>query len=434
MLIDKNSPLISNVIYFLKWACISVCIGVVTGIVGSLFGKGVLWTSAFFRQHPQMLYLLPVCGLLIVWAYHLLKEENNQGTNMVLDAISSNRDLTFGMAPAVFIGSLLTHIAGGSAGREGAALQMGGSIGSKLGELWRLDEKDRKIAVMCGMSGTFAALFGTPMAAAVFSMEVISIGIMYYAALVPCTFAAFTGAYIAKQFHLKPEAFPIGEIPAFDAKMIFWIILLAVICALVAEFFCVMLHGTGYVFHKYFHSPYRRILAGAFLVIILTKLVGSYDYNGSGVYLIEHCFEGHVRYEAFLLKILFTTITLEAGFKGGEIVPTLTIGALVGCSFAQLFHLPYGVMSACGMLALFVGVTNCPISTLLIGFELFGYEAMPYYLFAIAISFTLSGYYSLYSSQKIVYSKTKTEFINRKTNHFVPYQWMEREKEKSSEE
>ena len=161
-------------------------------------------------------------------------------------------------------------------------------------------------------------------------------------------------------------------------------------------------------------SPGKRIAVGAVLVIGLTLLEGSFDYNGSGIQLIERCFEGDVRYEAFLWKILFTAVTLEAGFKGGEIVPTFCIGAVFGCSFAMVTGQPFGLMTACGMLALFAGVTNCPISTLLIGFEMFGYEAMPYFVLVIAVSFTLSGYYSLYSSQKFIYSKTKTEYINRK--------------------
>lgn len=420
--IDKNTPFLKNVYYFIKWSVISILIGLLTGGIGTLFGHGVIWVSAFYRSHPWMIVFLPVSGLLIIGIYHILKEDKNRGTNMVIEAIYSNTEISLGTAPAVFLGTLLTHIAGGSAGREGAALQMGGSIGCQIGKLLKLDEKDKKIAVMCGMSGTFAALFGTPVAAAVFSMEVISIGVMYYAALVPCIFSSFIGAAIAKQFLLKPEAFQIGLVPGFDLKMAVIIVALGILCALVAELFCIILHGMEHAYKHFLPSPAKRIVAGGFIVIILTVMVGDISYNGSGISLIEKCFEGEVEYGAFLWKILFTAVTLEAGFRGGEIVPTLTIGATFGCSFAMLTGQPHGLMAACGMLALFAGVTNCPISTLLIGLELFGYAAMPYFVVIIAVSFTLSGYYSLYSSQKFVYSKTKTEFINRKTNEFIPYQ------------
>lgn len=412
--LDKNTPLGKNLWFFVKWSAVSTLIGLTTGLVGTAFGHLVMRAGAYFNSRRWTLALLPAAGLMIVWIYHLLKEDKNRGTNMVIESIYTDSDISPGTAPAIFLGTILTHVSGGSAGREGAALQMGGSIGNQIGRLMKLDEKDKKIAVMCGMSGAFAALFGTPMAAALFSMEVISIGVMYYAALVPCTFSAFIGAAVSKRLGLAPEAFSIGPVPEFSLKAALIMIVLGVLCALVSELFCIVLHRTEKVYRRYFPSPGRRIAAGAVLIIILTLLEGSFDYNGSGILLIERCFEGDVRYEAFLWKILFTAVTLEAGFKGGEIVPTFCIGAVFGCSFAMIAGQPFGLMTACGMLALFVGVTNCPISTLLIGFEMFGYQAMPYFVLVIAVSFTLSGYYSLYSSQKFVYSKTKTEYINRK--------------------
>lgn len=415
---DSDTPIGRNMSYFIKWSILSVMIGIVTGLVGSAFGHAVILAGNFFKANGWTLCLLPAAGLLIVWIYHVFKQDKSRGTNTVIESIYTESDISPGMIPSVFLGTILTHICGGSSGREGAAIQMGGSIGDQIGKLMRLDDKDRKIAVMCGMSGAFAALFGTPMAAAIFSMEVISIGVMYYAALVPCIFSSFIGAAIAKKLFLKPEAFIIGPVPEFGLKMALIMMILGALCAVISMIFCILLHGTAHAYEKYFKTPGKRVVVGGLFVILLTFLVGNTNYNGSGMGLIETCFEGEVRYEAFLWKILFTAVTLEAGFKGGEIVPTLCIGATFGCSFAMLTGQPHGLMAACGMLALFAGVTNCPISSLLIGFELFGYEAMPFFMIVIAVSFTLSGYYSLYSSQKFVYSKTKTEYINRKTNTY----------------
>ncbi|MFR5714440.1 MAG: chloride channel protein, partial [Clostridium sp.] len=320
--LDKNTPLGKNLWFFVKWSAVSTLIGLTTGLVGTVFGHLVMRAGAYFNSHRWTLALLPAAGLMIVWIYHFLKEDKNRGTNMVIESIYTDSDISPGTAPAIFLGTILTHFSGGSAGREGAALQMGGSIGNQIGRLMKLDEKDKKIAVMCGMSGAFAALFGTPMAAALFSMEVISIGVMYYAALVPCTFSAFIGAAVSKRLGLAPEAFSIGPVPEFSLKAALLMIVLGVLCALVSELFCIVLHRTEKVYRRYFPSPGRRIAAGAVLIIILTLLEGSFDYNGSGILLIERCFEGDVRYEAFLWKILFTAVTLEAGFKGGEIVPT----------------------------------------------------------------------------------------------------------------
>ena len=215
---EKYEPVLKNISYFIKWAEGAIVIGIVSGCIGTAFGKCVLWVSAFFQSHPWMVFLLPLSGLLVLGVYHALGEDNNRGTNMVIESIYSNTEISFATAPAVFAGTLLTHLGGGSAGREGAALQMGGSIGTQIGKWLKFDEKDKKIAVMCGMSGVFAALFGTPMAAAIFSMEVISIGVMYYAALVPCVFSAFTAAALARFWGLMPERFAIGAVPAWSIE------------------------------------------------------------------------------------------------------------------------------------------------------------------------------------------------------------------------
>ena len=189
----KNMGMQGNIIYLLRWGFISVLIGIVTGLAGTAFGHAVAWATGTFSAHPWLLFLLPAAGLLILWIYHVFGEDNNRGTNMVLESIYAENHMRLTMTPTVFLGSVLTHLCGGSAGREGAGLQMGGSLGTFMGKILRLDEKDMNIAVMCGMSGAFAALFGTPVAAAIFSMEVISVGVIYYAALVPCIFSAFTG-------------------------------------------------------------------------------------------------------------------------------------------------------------------------------------------------------------------------------------------------
>jgi H+/Cl- antiporter ClcA len=335
---------------------------------------------------------------------------------MILAAVSSGEKITLPTGPLIFVSTILTHLTGGSAGREGAALQLGGSLGSLIGKMIRLDEKDEKVAVMCGMSACFGALFGTPLAAGIFSMEVFSIGIMYYAALVPCLFASFIGAGVSGLMGLSGEHFTIVEIPGFGLGPAVIIVCLGILCAVLSVGFCLILHGSEHLYRRYFKNPYARILAAAALLICITLLTGSRDYNGSSMGLIEEALEGHVRYEAFVLKMLFTAVTLGAGYKGGEIVPTLCVGATFGCIVGSLLGFSPSLCAACGMAALFVGVTNCPISSLIIAFEMCGFEAMPYFALAIGVSFTLSGYYGLYGSQKFVYSKMKTELINRKAN------------------
>ena len=413
---DTKAGMKANIRYFIKWSALALVIGSVAGAAGTIFSMGVSWATGFRLSHPFMLFFLPVSGLLIVWMYHSFHEERNRGTNMVIDAISSNERVTPATGPLIFFSTILTHLGGGSSGREGAALQLGGSIGNSFGEWFKLDERDKKIAIMCGMSAVFSALFGTPVAAAIFSLEVVSIGVLYYAALVPCVFSSFLAVGIARAAGLEGEHFPVEMIPVLDLKAMGLLVLLGILCAAVSILFCVLLHTAEHAYRKYFPDARVRILAGSFLFIALTLLSGTRDYCGSSMGLIESSIEGSVRYEAFLMKMLFTAVALGAGFKGGEIVPTLCVGAALGCAFGEITGFAPSLCAACGMAALFAGVTNCPITSLVIALELFGYEGMEYFSIIIAVAFALSGYYGLYASQKFVYSKTRTEFINRRSN------------------
>ncbi len=413
----RRAPLAQNIHYFLKWTVISAAVGTVVGLLGTLFGHCVLWAGNLWHVHPWALYLAPAAGAGIMFLYKICREEHNRGTNMVLEAISSDEEITPLTAPLIFVSAVLSQAVSASVGREGAALQLGGSLGNTIGRLMRLDEKDRKVAVMCGMSAGFAALFGTPLAAGVFALEVISIGIMYYAALVPCLFSAFIGAGIAKKLGLHAEYFEIGLVPEFDLYGAALAVLLGVLCACVGILLCVVLHKSSYLYKKYLPNPYLRAMAGGVIFIGLSMIFKSQYYNGSGIHLIERCFaEEPIPWYGFLMKMVFTAVVLGAGFKGGEIVPALCVGATFGSLMARLLGAPAGLCISMGMAALFGGVTNCPIATMFLAFEMFGFEAMPYYVIAVAVSFTLSGYYGLYSSQKFVYSKIKAEYINRRSH------------------
>lgn len=400
----------------LKWSIFSVVSGLLIGAVGIAFHFGMEWVTETRHHFPWLIFLLPLAGLVIVGLYRLLRNEKDTGTNLVLAAVHSGEKIPLRMAPLIFLSTLITHLFGGSAGREGAALQIGGSIGSFLGKLFRFDEKDKNVMIMCGMSAAFSALFGTPMAAAIFPIEVISVGIMHYAALLPCVIASLTAHGLALFCGIEPPFYSIVDIPTFGPVSALQISALAVLCALVSMLFCLALHTSEKLYKRFFKNPFVRIFVGGCIILVLTLLIGNQDYNGTGVEIIAQCFTGKVFPLAFLLKIIFTALTLGAGYKGGEIVPTFFIGATFGCLFATLTGCSPSLCSAIGMSAVFCGVTNSPLSTLLISFELFGFKGAPFFLLSIALSYVLSGYYGLYHTQKIVYSKSKTNFINRMTH------------------
>ena len=399
----------------IKWLVLAVLTGLSVGFISSLFARVLKFVTNYRTEHFWIFFLLPVSGLIIVFLYQKFGQEDG-GTNQVLSTIRSQDDVPFRSAPLIFVSTILTHFAGGSAGREGAAIQLGGSIGNQLGSWFHLDEEDRHVMVMCGMSAAFSALFGTPMAAAILPMEIVSVGVMYYTALVPCVISSLVAHGVAYLFGVSNQWFSIEHIPDFGILPAVQISILAVLCALVSIVFCVLLHKSEEIYRKLFQNPYIRIFAGGCIVVILTMLVGNQNYNGTGIGIIQMCIDGTVRPEAFLLKMIFTALTLGAGYKGGEIVPSFFTGAAFGCLFGTLTGISPTLCTAVGMTAVFCGVTNCPITSLLISFELFGYDGMPYFLLAVAFSYMLSGYFGLYRSQKIVYSKYKTSYINKTTH------------------
>lgn len=397
---------------FFKWAVISAFVGLAGGLVGVLFHISVEYATDLREQNEWMIWLLPAGGLVIVLLYKLSKVSKNIGTNEIISCIRSDEKVPAVLAPLIFVSTVITHLFGGSAGREGAALQIGGTIGYHSGRLFRLDEKDMHLIVLCGMSAVFSALFGTPLTAAIFAMEVVSVGIIYYSGLVPCLFSSLIAYGLSLLFGAQPVRFTLKVIPDISIMNILRIIVLAALCAAVSILFCIALHKTHSLLDKLIKNDYLRIAAGGAAIILLTVLFGSYDYNGAGMDVITRAVGGEAKPEAFLLKILFTAITIGAGYKGGEIVPTFFIGATFGCVAGSLLGLDAGFSAAIGIAALFCGVVNCPVSSVFLSIELFGADGVVLFMIACAVTNMLSGNYGLYKSQKIMYSKLRAEYIN----------------------
>ena len=342
---------------FLKWVAMGILIGVIIGVIGAAFADCVTWVTDFRITHSFIVLGLPLAGVLIVALYHMAGIKKSYGTNLVLMSVRTDDSIPFAMAPLIFISTVLTHLFGGSAGREGAALQLGGSISQNLARHMGFDRGGQRILTMCGMSACFAALFGTPMTAAIFAMEVISVGIMHYSALVPCAISSITASYISTFLGVTPEHFNVTGIPiSFTISDSIRVFVLAALCGVVSILFCLILKYTSAFYAKSFKNPYWRAVCGGVLVAVFAMILHSQDYLGAGMSVITRAFAGEAVPLAFLLKMIFTAITLEAGFKGGEIVPTFFIGATFGCVAGGILGLNPSFGAAIGMISLFCGV------------------------------------------------------------------------------
>lgn len=398
-----------------KWLVLAVITGTLCGLVGTAFHVGVEYATELRGAHPWLLWCLPAAGLLIVAVYKLCRTEGC-GTNDVIEEVRQGKGLPFLLLPSIFIGTLLTHLCGGSAGREGAALQMGGTIGYHTGKVLHLDDQDVRTTTMAGMAAFFSALFGTPVAAALFAMLVISVGALYHANLFPCLVASLVAYEVSRAFGVAPTAFAV-TVPEAGVGMLLRVAVLAALCALVSVLFCGAIHAAEHQLAKRIPNPWIRIVAGAAVIIALTYLLGTTDYNGAGMNVITRAIEeGKAAPAAFLLKILLTAITLGAGFKGGEVVPSFFVGATFGCVVGPLLGIPAGFAAAVGLTAVFCGAVNCPIASTVLAVELFGAQGLLFFALACSISYVLSGYSGLYSSQRILFSKLKAQYINVQTN------------------
>ena len=397
----------------LKWVVVGMLIGAVGGVIGTLFHVGVESAAELRAEHPWILYLLPVGGLVITGLYRLTKTEG-KGTNDIIRSVHFGSHIPILLVPVIFVSTVITHLCGGSAGREGAALQIGGGLGYKTGCLLRMNEKDLPLATMCGMSGVFAALFGTPLGAMLFSLEVVSVGMLHYAGLIPCLTAALTGFWVASALGVMPARFAMPVLEVLPADML-RAVALAVLCALVSIIFCRVLHAVEHGAEHLMKNVWVRAAVGGAVLIVLTLLVGTTDYNGAGIHVIEQALQGQAHPLAWVWKILFTAITIGCGFKGGEVVPSFFIGAAFGCVVGPLLGLDPGFAAGIGLISVFCGAVNCPLASIVLSVEMFGAGNLLYFAMACAISYLLSGYCGLYSSQTIVYSKMRAEMVNMHT-------------------
>ena len=390
--------------------------GLVGGVIGIAFYSAIVFVTGIREANTWLVFCLPFAGLIIVALYRLFNLKHDPGTNIVIESIiEEHRNVPIQMAFLIFVSTVITHLFGGSVGRESAALQIGGCFGSGIGQILKLDDKSMKLITMCGMSALFSAVFGTPITATVFVIEFISVGVMHYSALVPCLMAAYIARFVAAVFDIRPVAYVITETLPFTLIPSLRVIVLGISCALVGILFCFALHEVAKFLRNYGYSGYIRILGGGMTVMCLTVLVGNNDYNGTGAHVIEEAITGHAVWYAFLLKILFTAVTLGSGYKGGEIVPSFFIGATMGCVVGPLLGIPPSLAAGLGLIGVFCAVVNCPLASIILSVELFGSENLPFFAIVAVVSYMLSGPFSLYSSQRIQYSKLQPKYIHQKT-------------------
>ncbi|MBM7702832.1 voltage-gated chloride channel family protein [Metabacillus iocasae] len=402
----QNQRQMNLVFYLVKWTLLSGIVGVLAGSASAFFLVSLDWATSAREANAWLLFLLPVGGVFVSFLYWKYGLNAAKGNNLLIEqAYGASESVPFRMAPLVLVGTIVTHVFGGSAGREGTAVQMGGAFSEAVGKLFKLDAIDRKIIIICGISSGFASVFGTPLAGTVFGLEVLALGLIRHEALFPAFMAAFIGDFVTTAWGVHHHSYEIGAIPSVSAFLFLKIGFAAILFGLTATLFSKLTHQLKNHLTRLMPNPMIKSFIGGLLIIALVYIVGTRDYIGLGIPLIDDAFAGDVSPFAFITKLLFTSITLGAGYQGGEVTPLFVIGSTLGSSLGDVLNVSVPFLAALGFIGVFCGATNTPIACFIMGIELFGAEASFYLFFVCIVSYLFSSHTGIYTSQKVAIRK-----------------------------
>ena len=392
-----------------RWIPVAALAGIMGGSASALLLVSLNIATNIRESHVWLIFLLAPAGWLVGQLYKRLGSSVEAGNNLILEETHDPKaTIPIRMTPLILIGTFVTHLFGGSAGREGTAIQTGASLADQLAQPLHMDPQDRRILLMAGISAGFASVFGTPLAGAVFGLEVLAIGTLTYDALAPCVMAAFVGDLVTRAWGVHHTIYRVSDVPAMNVRGACYAMIAGAIFGLVAMCFAKMTHAVSHQARKYIASPPLRPFIGGLLVTIAVFGLGTahtLKYLGLGIPTILASFNSKLPVYDFAAKSAFTAVTLGTGFKGGEVTPLFFIGSTLGNALSQLIPLPSSLLAAMGFVAVFSGAANTPIASTLMAAELFGVEAGAYAGIACVISYLFSGHAGIYSAQRIGKSK-----------------------------
>lgn len=403
---DKEHIKISK--SFFKWLFYGTLVGILCGIASAIFLHSLDFVTNYRESHSWIIVFLPIAGVFTSYLYIKFGKNSSRGNNLILEEIQNKKDkIPFRMGILVLISTLLSHLFGASVGREGTAVQMGGSLSEFISKIFKTDERDRRILLMSGISGGFGSVFGTPLAGAIFGMEVSSMGTMKYEALIPCFVASLVGDLVTKFLLVHHIKYSIQLIPEISPILIIKVIIASILFGLVAIIFSESVHFLKRTFTKYITKPLLRPVVGGLIIIILTFAVQTHIFNGIGTETIKNSFISQMPFVTFLGKILFTSISLGSGFQGGEVTPLFYVGSTFGNFLGSIMHLPISFVAALGLVGVFAGASNAPIACFILGVEMFGSEGAVFFFISSIVSYMFSGHHGIYTSQTVSISKSK---------------------------
>ncbi len=384
----------------IKLILISILIGLLSGLAIYVFLTLLMTAISLNLTYKGLIFILPFSGMLMCLLYNC-HPTTSQGNNLIIATINeknfSKCKIPFSMAPLVFLGTILTHLFGGSVGREGSGVQIGGVLGFWIGKIFHISDYERKILLISGVAAGFSAVFGTPLAGTLFAIEIAAIGILSYNAMLPSLTSAVTSDLIVRILGVHHTSFP--QPPDLSLSNILFIIIAGIAFGLASYAFVFFTHYFKILLNKYFSNLYLKIFIGGNLMVIATLCLNTRLYNNLSLQLLQMAFTGKAPFGAFIIKLLLTTLCLASGYQGGEVTPLFVVGATLGANFALLFHLPATALAALGLVGVFAGATNAPIASFILYLELFGPHNLIFAMLVCMLSIFISGRKGIYSTQ-----------------------------------
>lgn len=383
-----------------KLGLISILIGGISGLFIGIFLILLEKAVDLNLKYYWLIFILPLSGVFMTYLYTKFGDNSQKGNNLIIEDINgSKEEIKFIMAPLVFLGTILTHLFGGSVGREGSGVQIGGTVGNSLSKVFKSTVDEKKILLISGVAAGFSSVYGTPITGTIFALEIANIGSLSYNSMVPAIIASISGNAVVKFLGVKHSHYKTPPVEAFTLTMVLKVIAMAICFGLASRLFVYMTHWFKKILGKYCKNAYLKVFVGGALMVIATLILGNRLYNNLSLGLLSAAFDGNVPYFAFIIKLVLTTLCLGAGYQGGEVTPLFVIGATLGASLSYIFGVPFAFAAALGFVGVFSGATNAPIACFMMYVELFGANNIIFAMMVCIITVFVSGRKGIYTSQ-----------------------------------
>ncbi|WMJ79746.1 chloride channel protein [Clostridium sp. MB40-C1] len=407
--LNKDFKHFNAIVFFTKWLILASLVAIPSGILSAFFLVSLSKVTNFRELHPSIIFLLPLGGALVSFIYMMWGKNSGKGNNLIIEQVErgleKEESVPSRLAFFTLFGTIITHLLGGSAGREGTAIQMGGSVADTIARLLKINKQDRRILLLCGISSGFSSVFGTPLAGTIFAMEVISIGKLHSYAFIPCFISAFVSNEVCLALGATHSHYQMIQIPEMSFIILFKIIIASICFGLGSILFSELTYFFKKFFGKITENQAYKSFIGGIIIIILVFVLNTRDYLGLGLPMIDKALTKPVSLSTFFLKTLFTSITLGAGYQGGEVTPLFFIGSTLGNALGQILNISPYFLASLGFVALFAGATNTPLACFIMGLELFHGKGISFLFISCMISYLFSGHHGIYGSQTICVPK-----------------------------